>query len=57
MATDQSNRNSSSDHTHVFELCGGPTYWAECACGLKFNRGNGVVCGSRRTVEAALAAA
>lgn len=46
--------NSSSDHEHRYELKGGPTWWAECACGEKFNRGNGVVVGSRAKVEAAL---
>lgn len=47
-------RQSSSDHEHRYELKGGPTWWAECACGEKFNRGNGVVVGSRAKVEAAL---
>lgn len=41
-------------HEHVYELKGGPTWWAECECGEKFNRGNGVVCGSRDKVKAAL---
>jgi hypothetical protein len=41
-------------HEHVYELRGGPTFYAECACGEKLNRGNGVVCGSRAKVQAAL---
>lgn len=68
--------NQSTDHEHVYELKGGPTWWAECdvmidqgerdespgdgrsmtPCGHKFNRGNGVVCGSRDKVKAALRA-
>jgi hypothetical protein len=43
-------------HVHRYEIKGGPTCWAECACGKKFSRGNGVVAGSRQKLERALAA-
>lgn len=46
--------NSSSAHDHRYELKGGPTFWAECACGEKFSRGEGVVVGGRAKVQAAL---
>jgi hypothetical protein len=41
-------------HQHVYEIKGGPTFWAQCECGDKFNRGNGAVCGSRVKVLAAI---
>lgn len=47
--------NRSSAHEHVWRLMGGPTFWAECGqCGEKLNRGNGVVCGGRAKVLAAI---
>jgi len=53
--SDLGKSNLVSEHQHVYEIKGGPTFWAECACGEKFNRGNGVVCGSRAKVLAAIA--
>ena len=41
-------------HQHAYELKGGPIFYAECECGKKFSRGNGVVVGSRQKVQAAL---
>lgn len=46
--------NLASNHQHVYEIKGGRICYAECACGHKFNRGNGVVCGSRAKVLAAI---
>lgn len=47
---------SDAEHQHAYEAKGsGSSCWAECACGEKLNRGNGVVVGSRQKIEAAIA--
>jgi hypothetical protein len=49
-------KSNQSIHEHLYELKGGPMFWAECECGEKLNRGNGVLCGSRGKMEAAMVA-
>jgi hypothetical protein len=45
-----------AQHLHRFEVAGGPQiFYAECACGHKLTRGNGVICGSRQKIERELA--
>lgn len=46
-----------SPHVHVYKPKGGFVWWAECECGEKLNRGNGVVVGSRQKLERELASA
>ena len=47
--------NQISEHQHTYEIKGsGLSCLAECACGEKLNRGNGVVVGSRNKIEALL---
>lgn len=48
--------NQVSEHQHAYEVMGsGSSCWAECACGHKLNRGNGVVVGSRQKIEREIA--
>jgi hypothetical protein len=48
--------NLVSEHKHIYEVKDyGSNSYAECECGHKFNRGNGVVIGSRRRIELEIA--